>query len=266
MIIDFHTHTFPDTIAARAVQKLASQAHEIPKCDGTNKGLLAHMEQSGVDVSVLVPIATKPEQTYGINELAYQTNSTQSKLISFGSVHPLNDDYKHILRDLKAHNIKGIKLHPAYQNMYFDDTAYLRLISYAQEMGLFVLVHAGMDAGLPGCDYASISHIIPALDTLDQSKLILAHMGGYGEWESVEQYIAGSNVYFDTSYSPLPNEQFARIIKKHGTDKILFGTDSPWTNQKTAVDNILSLGLSTAENNQILYENASKILKDAITM
>lgn len=261
MIIDFHTHTFPDAIAARAIDKLASQAHTTPNCDGTNKGLLAHMKQSGVDMSVLVPIATKPEQTHGINELAYQTNSTESKLISFGSVHPLNDDYKQILRDLKTHNIKGIKLHPAYQGMYFDDVAYLRLISYAQELDLYVLIHAGMDAGLPECDYASVSHIIPALDKVDQSKLILAHMGGYGEWNSVEKYIVGSDVYFDTSYSPLPKEQFVRIIKKHGTDKILFGTDSPWTNQKTAVDTILSLGLSTAEINQILYGNASVILE-----
>lgn len=260
MIIDFHTHTFPEAIAARAIDKLASQAHTTPNCDGTNKGLLAHMEQSGVDVSVLVPIATKPEQTHGINELAYQTNSTESKLISFGSVHPFNDDYKQILRDLKAHNIKGIKLHPAYQGLYFDDMAYLRLISYAQELDLYVLIHAGMDAGLPECDYASVSHIIPALDKVDQRKLILAHMGGYGEWNSVEKYIVGSDVYFDTSYSPLPKEQFVRIIKNHGTDKILFGTDSPWTNQKTAVDNILSLGLSTTENTQILYGNASKLL------
>ena len=123
-----------------------------------------------------------------------------------------------------------------------------------------MLIHAGMDAGLPECDYASVSHIIPALDKVDQNKLILAHMGGYGEWDSVEKYIVGSDVYFDTSYSPLPKEQFVRIIKNHGTDKILFGTDSPWTNQKTAVDTILSLGLSTAENTQILYGNASKLL------
>lgn len=266
MIIDFHTHTFPDAIATRAIHKLAAQAHTTPNCDGTNNGLLSHMQQCGIDISVIVPIATKPEQTFGINERAFRINESESHLISFGSIHPDNDNYKEVLKNLKSHNIKGIKLHPAYQGTYFDDIRFMRIISYAQELGLYVLTHAGMDAGLPKCDFASVSHIIETLDKLDQSKLILAHMGGYGEWDIVEKEIVGSDVFFDTSYSHLPTEQFVRIVNNHGAKHILFGTDSPWTNQKTEVDNIRSSGLAATDIDSILFKNASTILGDAIKL
>ena len=39
--------------------------------------------------------------------------------------------------------MKGIKLHPDYQDTYFNDIRYKRIISYATELGLIISVHAG---------------------------------------------------------------------------------------------------------------------------
>ena len=41
MLIDFHTHVFPDALAPRAIASLAAQAGETPSTDGTVAGLCA---------------------------------------------------------------------------------------------------------------------------------------------------------------------------------------------------------------------------------
>lgn len=267
MIIDFHTHTFPDALAPRAIAKLEQNANIRSKSDGTKQGLLSHMNTAKVAVSVLLPIATKPEQTASMLEEVYRTNDAAASaeensptLISFGSLHPLNDNYKSLLRQMKEHQVIGIKLHPAYQGLPFDATPFLRIISYAQELGLYVLTHAGYDIGMPECEFACLSHILPALNHLDCSKLILAHMGGYGEWDKVEQTLIGSHVYLDTAFSPLPQAQLTRMIQKHGADRILFGTDHPWQTQTASIKAIQSLPLSSAETTAILGGNAALIL------
>ena len=45
--------------------------------------------------------------------------------------------------------LKAIKLHPDYQHVFFDDERYIRLIDYAANKGLGIIVHAGEDVGLP---------------------------------------------------------------------------------------------------------------------
>ncbi|MBQ4244497.1 MAG: amidohydrolase family protein, partial [Clostridia bacterium] len=50
------------------------------------------------------------------------------------------------------------------------------------------------------------------------------------------------------------------IIRKHGADKILFATDSPWVDRKGYLKAFFSLGLSEDENRKILGTNAAGIL------
>ena len=73
MIIDFHTHAFPDQIAERAVGKLAAIANLEPQHDGTVSDLLRKMEKSGVDASVILNIATNPKQMTNVNNFAIDT-------------------------------------------------------------------------------------------------------------------------------------------------------------------------------------------------
>ena len=89
--------------------------------------------------------------------------------------------------------------------------------------------------------------------------------------------LAGAPVYFDTAFSygpvtPLPDaprapyisynlhpKDFVRLVRKHGTDKILFGTDSPWENQQDYVKRISHMDFTKEELEQILSENAKKL-------
>ena len=60
MIIDFHTHTFPDKIAAQTIAYLAEKGNVKPFRAGTLSSLKESMKRAGVDYSVILPVATVP--------------------------------------------------------------------------------------------------------------------------------------------------------------------------------------------------------------
>ena len=95
MIIDFHTHIFPDKIAARTIGLLEEKSGLTAATDGTPRGLLKSMEKAGITMSVVLPVATKPSQFESIRMYAGSVNTQYpEKLLSFGGVHPDCADYK----------------------------------------------------------------------------------------------------------------------------------------------------------------------------
>ncbi|MCM1232930.1 MAG: amidohydrolase [Ruminococcus flavefaciens] len=275
MIIDFHVHTFPEKIAPRALNKLSQSSDMKYYLNGTLQDLRSSMQAAGVTHSVLLPVATSPSQYETINRTALTINEMQAEtgILSFGALHPENANYQKIIRELFAHGVRGIKLHPVFQGVYLDDIRNLRIIACACEYDMTVTVHAGFDISFPGQDYATPKHILPVIEQLQPQKLILAHMGAWGCWDEIESDLAGANVYFDTSFSLTPIEhlnhqleeqlsleQFCRIVQKHGAERIIFGSDSPWSSQRDSVSAVQKSGLSEAEQKLIFSENACRLL------
>ena len=68
MLIDFHTHMFPEAVAERALGGIVKRTKDIygidqaVSFDGTLDGLRRSMKETGVDLSVVLPIATKVTQ------------------------------------------------------------------------------------------------------------------------------------------------------------------------------------------------------------
>lgn len=279
-IIDFHTHAFPEALAGRAVKKLGESARARNYLDGTVAALRKSMEEAGVDISLLLPVVTKPGQQEEINRIAIETNERfrETGILSFGGIHPENEDYRRILRRLAMSGIKGIKIHPLFQRTCLDDIRYLRIIECACENGLIVLTHAGYDINYPDRDYSGVGRIVSVLDTLKPDKFVLAHMGGWDCWKEAEERIAGRDVWLDTAFSlleilpapgtirapeenpPLSGEDFLRMVRRHGADRILFGTDSPWGGQKETLKAVRQSGLTAEELSAILGGNGAKLL------
>jgi len=92
--------------------------------------------------------------------------------------------------------------------------------------------------------------------------MIYAHMGGWMFWDDVERLIIGENVFLETSYTLglISDERFVRMVRNHGIERVLFGTDSPWRSQKEDVEKILSLPFTDAEKERLLYKNALNLL------
>ena len=278
-IIDFHTHTFEEYIVDKALDKLSHSANVISYIEGTDAALHKSNEEDNIALSVSLPVATKIMQSDKINAKNVKKNgrTDDTGLLYFAAIHPEDSNISARLSNIKAAGFKGIKIHPVFQDAYINESCYLKLIDVASEIGLITVIHAGEDISFPGCDWAGVKYLIEMIDIVRPRNLVLAHMGGWKEWDAVESDLAGADVYFDTSFCleellpldstkpasdvKLSTEQFKRIVAKHGSDKILFGTDSPWSDRKKAIDNIKAIGFDDESLNKIFYENAKGLLK-----
>ncbi len=262
MVIDFHTHAFPDAIAARAIALLVQNCggEYRPCSDGTLSGLLHNMDAFGVDMSVVQPVITKQSQTKSLNEWAASICS--ARMISFGGIYPHTDDYKRDIDFVCSLGLKGIKLHPEYQQFTVDAPAMLRLYDYALSKGLMLLFHAGVDPAYPPPVHSSPKQFAAISKAMQGGVMIAAHLGGMRQWDDVERYLAGTDMYIDTSmgFSYYPHDQFLRIVKAHGAQRVLFGSDAPWSKADREIATLQSLPLTEEEKACILYKNAERLL------
>lgn len=262
MVVDVHTHAFPDALAERAVSHLAAVAQVPAYTDGTCAGLRASSRLAGIDLAVIAPIATKPSQVRSINAWAAAVNREANGLLCLGTLHPQLEDWEAEIDRMVADGLRGIKLHADYQGFFVDDPALFPVYRALADAGLLVLHHAGVDIGLPPPVHCPPDRLARALDAVPELTVIAAHMGGYVQWDEVERCLVGRNLYFDTSYS-LPDmgpERFVSLARAHGVDRILFGTDSPWADQAAAVADFRALPFTGPEQAAILGGNAARLL------
>lgn len=264
MIIDFHTHVYPDRLADATVSKLAAAASINASGNGKKEGLLREMQEDGVALSIVLPVLTAPRHFDTVNAIAREMNEsdTADKLISFAGIHPGNDRIRERIHDIKEQGFLGIKLHPDYQGTYFDDPAFINIVAAAEEEGLITMVHAGFDAGLRSDPHCSPAMSLRLINEVHPKKLVLAHIGGYLAWDEVEELLVGTDAYMDLSYclDEVPAEQVLRIIRNHGSEKILFGSDWPWMRVSECMRYFDAIGLTDAEKSAILADNALRLL------
>lgn len=263
-IIDFHTHCFPDALAKRAIATLSENGSIRPYHDGTAAGLVALQERSGVSQSVIMPIATKSSQTAGINQWAAEVQAAfAGKILAFGSLHPASTRFKEEIAALKALGLKGVKLHPEYQNFHVDDPSYYPLYEAVFSAGLPILFHTGGDVAFPPPYHAEPAAVARMAKAFPGATIIAAHLGGYAMWEESEQCLIGSDVMMDisTAAGTIDSERLVRLCRAHGTDKILFATDSPWFDPAETIRAVENAGFTEAEKLAIYSENAKRLLK-----
>lgn len=266
MIVDFHTHVFPEAIAEKTISFLEGKSNSSAFTRGTLEELKKSMKEAGVDYCVALSVVTRPSQFNTVNSYLAEINGKDG-IISFGGLHPDCDDIEEKLDYIKELGLKGIKLHPDYQDTKMDDPKYIHICKEAIKRDLIVLFHSGWDIGYPDSHNGSVEYAYNLLNALnvdecENAKIVLAHTGGWKNWDKVEELLVGRNVYFDLSFSIpfISAEQMTRIIKEHGSDRILFATDSPWSGQKQSISEISALDLDREDLDAIFYGNAFKLL------
>lgn len=262
-IIDFHTHAFPEALAERAMRQLVSEAEGVVAwLDGRLSSLLASMDDNNIETSVLCSIATRPEQFEPIFKWSREIAS--ERIVPLPSVHP--DDPRAVERigRIAEAGFKGVKMHPYYQDFCVDDPALDPLYKAMCDHNLMLTLHTGFDIAFERVEKASPRQISTVLDRFAQLRLITTHMGGWQQWDQVERYLIGRPVYMETSWSLeyLDAEQARRMLQNHPRRFILFGTDSPWTDQAASIRAVEKLNLSESLLEHLFYTNARALLKD----
>lgn len=286
-IIDTHTHgvpcRFPDTakkamaalfgtwIATEAYRYVHNQEFTDHTIDGP-KGLLASMERANVAVSLLLPVATKPENVDPANQKTMEVvRQHEGKLLSFSAFHPDLADIPGTLARLKAEGYKGVKLHSRRQKFDPLSPKLYKVYEQLQRYGMIVLFDTyNHPPGLTAPKDVLFSHetsttpmkLARINDDFPQMTIIAAHMGGLMRYDEVEQHLLGRDLYIDTSFAIFygDREQIIRILRGHRQDRLLFGSDTPAKTQEESIQQILSFDLSLALEQAILHDNAQRLL------
>ncbi len=318
MLIDFHSHLFPDAIAFRAVASLVAgtQRQEgrelLPRGEATEEGILSAMREECVPLSVILPIVTRPSQFESILSFAERLNRQNEEklsacqaafaslqkthapteerrivklsdcrpseeeeafffalgggtLLSFASVHPDEPNALDQLEVIAERGFRGIKLHPEFQSFEIASPRAIAILKKAESLGLYTVIHAGEDIGFPPPAHGAPASIAHALDYISGERLIAAHLGGFRMWEDVLKYLVGKPLFLDTAYLGLfdgepTNEEYRGIVRAHGAEKILFGSDYPWKSAREVSARLGAIGLSSHELDLICFKNAARLL------
>lgn len=259
-VIDIHTHIFPDRVAGPAMASLEAESPITPVFDGTLAGLLAAMDRGGIERAATQPVATRPSAVRSINDWA--ASIAGERIAPFGAMHPDLEDPGAEAARMAELGLPGFKMHPEFQRFRPDDFARMAPIyEAAVEHGLILFFHAGLDIAIPTCN--STPQIFARVnDGWPQLTLVLAHLGGWKQWDDVLKHLVGRELYLDTSFALgyTTEEQVLDIIAAHGHERIVFGSDAPWADGGGEAERIRALGLAPAVLDAVLWRNAARLL------
>jgi predicted TIM-barrel fold metal-dependent hydrolase len=127
---------------------------------------------------------------------------------------------------------------------------------------MMIVFHAGRDIGFPPPVKTTPDILLSIIDRIPDLKLVAAHLGGWKMWDEVAKKLVGTPIYFDTAFiSDFIDKNLTRdIIRAHGADKILFGSDAPWEKPLVTLEFLKSLGIDNDDFIKISGINAAGLL------
>ena len=259
-VVDFHTHAFPDALADRAIGVLQEQGGIKAHRDGRISSLLASMDDAGIERSVVCSIATKESQFDSI--FAWSKKIRSERIEPFPSFHPRDPHYARRIERIRGDGFAGIKFHPYYQDFTIDDETFFPLYESCARSHLLVVFHTGFDFAFPFVDRAGPGRVARIARKFPEMRIVTTHMGGWKQWEEVERVLLGGAVFMEISFSLefVERDRARRILLGHPPDRILFGTDSPWTDQAETMERLRALVPGEERLKKILRENALRLL------
>jgi uncharacterized protein len=259
MIIDAHCHVWPDHIAA---QVLASRPASLdPVHDGTITGLRRTMDTAGIDHAMVLGVANVARTVQRTNEWIGAVD--RSRFTPFGTVHPDLDPEVN-LASLRDNGIRGVKLHPLFQDLALDEPRVIDLLRALADADVTVITHAGAGGSDEQNERGTPQALRVALDAVPDLTLIACHFGGYHRLDEAEKLVVGSRAYLETSWPPrlaeLGKTKVAELIRRHGADRVIYGSDWPMADPAAEIAAVRDLGLEPAETDAILGGTLAGVL------
>jgi predicted TIM-barrel fold metal-dependent hydrolase len=260
-IIDAHTHIFPDKNAATILQATAKMFNVPTFGAATAADLLAKMDACGISHAVIHMVSPTAAGVIDTNTWLIQLQ--QDRFIKFGTLHPGFKKIEEEIQKLKDGGVKGVKFQPDVQQFTPDERqSTYHIYEALAKQGLTVMFHVGGEPLPSPRDRSKPSMILNISRDFPELKIIAAHLGGLNMWEEVYELLAGrDNMYLESSlsYEFIEPALAEKIIRKHGHDKIFFGTDYPFGDVKTSLAAARSVPfLTQKEKEDILGNNAWK--------
>ncbi len=258
MIIDVHTHVWPDKVSEKAKEFLESSYQVKMTCNPTLNNLLCHMDKNKIDISVICAVATLPNQVRSINDWLFTIKNPRIKI--FASLHPFYNDWQDELKRIKE-NALGIKFQPGFQDFFIDDENVFEVYQKIEELQIPVLFHCGEELSEKLKVRSDPIKVLKVKEKFPEMQMIAAHFGGFRQWTEVKKHLLGKNIYFDTSafFGHLEDNLVIEMLRSHASDFLLFGTDFPLIDQIKDIDFLNKAGLEKELKEKIFFKNAKRL-------
>ena len=177
----------------------------------------------------------------------------------FGTLHPDSEDIEGDLDYLIELGLKGVKVHPDFQQFALNEERAFKMGEAINDRGLPIMIHCGDFR----YNYSNPEQLKPFIDRFPEMTVIGAHFAGWSIWEEATEQLAGTpNLIVDLSSSlyALSPETAERLIREYGADKVLWATDFPMWESQSEMEMFNKINLTDEERNMILYENAARLL------
>ncbi len=282
MLIDAHTHIFPEKIRKNREKYFSNEPafkklYQSPKSRliGAHE-MLASMDDSQVDKTVIFGFPWKDSMLFKQHNdyISEVVNRYPDRFIGLGCFDPFsNGAAEETHRCLQEGGLSGIGELAFYQSG-IENSSLARLepvMEICRDRNLPVLIHTNEPIGhkYPGKTPNTLAQIYQLIDTFPQNKIVLAHWGGGLFFFSllkkeVKQRL--NRVYFDTAASPYlyDADVYRLAIDLIGVEKVLFGSDFPLLPPARYFDEMKAAGLSEEEMQQICGGNAAELFNLAV--
>ena len=281
-IIDAHAHLFAPQVIANVSSRpaLIEALHlDVSGAQGriSSAALQAESQGAGVGACLLLPTAAV-DKVREINSSFRETAAAAECFFTAGTLHPQFTDNEAELERMSSAGVRAIKLCSFSQGFSLPAVAtqeLFRLIAKAnrfQKAHFFVILDTLYQAHkyfgtAPEYDTtpAMLGEIVRTYRDVD---FLCAHMGGLtAPAEEIFRHLPpADNLYLDTSGAvyTLPEEDFIRLLKIHGPEHIIFGTDWPWFGHRRELEILPGLldqaGFGPEEKEMVLGRNAAGLL------
>lgn len=288
MIIDAHTHAYPGKDLAVVQERTASLDQTLPDSDphkwmlhhdGSVEVLLEEEGKAGIDRLILLPVSSRPERTRLLNQWVGGMAAKHPRIIPFGTLLAESPSLEEELEELLALGLRGIKVHPFLQRLDILSPGAQRFWSLLEGASLPVMLDSMYLKGLERYKphLKELARMASAFETGPQRIAVLAerypklvfiapHLGSLYAWEKLDPLYPLENVFFDLSFMSdlLPPEKVVDIVRRKGSDRVLFGTDAPWRKPSEARVWFEELPLNSKEFERISHQNLEGVL-DLVT-
>ena len=283
MIIDAHVHDFSSKIVANVTEKeemakiLCLETKQAKERIGI-ENLLHRMKSCNIDSALLLPTAPA-SIVEKVNSQFIETTRNRKHLFTAGTLHPEFENIEKELIKLSENSIKVIKLCSFSQGFKLDSKETFNLFSKIQNfnhtenysffiiLDTFTLAHEYFDTNPENTTTPKLIEII--VKKFPKINFIAAHMAGLkAPFQNIKKHILKyDNLFLDTSNAThtLSNDEFIELLKIHGPEKIVFGTDWPWFDFKKEIQIVDSLsdkaGFSKAQKEMVFGYNIHNLIK-----
>ncbi len=228
-----------------------------PYVDQPVETLLAEMDEAGVEKAIICAIGSHLviNNEEGNDFISGVVKKHPDRFLGFASVNPWYGEkaVEELKRSITGLGLSGLKLHPVLQGFQANEKIVFPVIEEAIRLGVWIYIHSGT----PVCSLPL--QILELAQKYPEAKFIMGHMGGADFFLDVPEPCAKvSNVYLETSLTCHP--VFVKeAIEKLGSERVMFGSDSPTSDMKTEIEKIKVLNLSDKELNNVLWRNAHRL-------